>query len=83
MQRLQQKLVQKQILAPRQILLAKLLQLNIVNLEQKIINELETNPVLEEIRNDDNISLSSEEVDNDSLDISFEADSPEPTTLFQ
>ena len=37
MQRLQQKLSQKQILAPRQILLAKLLQLNIVNLEQKNI----------------------------------------------
>jgi DNA-directed RNA polymerase specialized sigma54-like protein len=46
MQRLQQKLAQKQVLAPRQIMLAKLLQLNIVNLEQKIINELETNPVL-------------------------------------
>lgn len=83
MQRLQQKLVQKQVLAPRQILLAKLLQLNIVNLEQKIINELETNPVLEEIRNDDDISLSSEDTDNDSLDISFEADSPEPPALFQ
>lgn len=83
MQRLQQKLTQKQILAPRQIMLAKLLQLNIVNLEQKIINELETNPVLEEFRNDDNISLSEEEVDNDALDISFEADSPEPPALFQ
>ena len=83
MQRLQQKLTQKQILAPRQIMLAKLLQLNIVNLEQKILNELETNPVLEEIGNDDNVSLTTEETDNDSLDISFEADSPEPTTLFQ
>jgi len=82
MQRLQQKLAQKQVLAPRQIMLAKLLQLNIVNLEQKIINELETNPVLEEIRNDDTISLS-DETDNDEMDISFEADSPEPTTLFQ
>ncbi len=83
MQRLQQKLTQKQILAPRQIMLAKLLQLNIVNLEQKILNELETNPVLEEIGNEDNVSPATEETDNDSLDISFEADSPEPTTLFQ
>jgi len=83
MQRLQQKLAQKQVLAPRQILLAKLLQLNIVNLEQKIINELETNPVLEEIRRDDDLIPSKEETDNDPLDISFEADSPEPTSLFQ
>ena len=63
MQRLQQKLSQKQILAPRQILLAKLLQLNIVNLEQKIINELETNPVLEEISRDDELLTQKDETD--------------------
>jgi RNA polymerase sigma-54 factor len=83
MQRLQQKLAQKQVLAPRQILLAKLLQLNIVNLEQKIINELETNPVLEEVRRDDDLLPTKEEDDNDPLDISFEADSPEPSSLFE
>jgi len=83
MQRLQQKLVQKQILAPRQILLAKLLQLNIVNLEQKILNELETNPILEEVQPVDDIPLSSDESDKDTMDVSFEADEPEPRTLFQ
>ena len=83
MQRLQQKLVQKQILAPRQILLAKLLQLNIVNLEQKILNELETNPVLEEIQREDEPSISTDDADSEALDISFEADAPEPRTLFQ
>ena len=83
MQRLQQKLSQKQILAPRQILLAKLLQLNIVNLEQKIINELETNPVLDEIRRDDDDPILAEESNKDTLDVSFESDSPEPMTLFQ
>lgn len=83
MQRLQQRLSQKQILAPRQILLAKLLQLNIVNLEQKIINELETNPVLDEISRDDELLTQKEETDSDPLDVSFESDSPEPTTLFQ
>ena len=83
MQRLQQKLVQKQILAPRQILLAKLLQLNIVNLEQKIINELETNPVLDEIRRDDDEPVIAEDPNKNSLDPSFESDSPEPRTLFQ
>jgi RNA polymerase sigma-54 factor len=83
MQRLQQKLVQKQILAPRQILLAKLLQLNIVNLEQKILNELETNPVLEEIQREDDQPISTDEANSEALDISFEADAPEPRTLLQ
>ena len=83
MQRLQQKLVQKQILAPRQILLAKLLQLNIVNLEQKIINELETNPVLEEIQREDDTPISSDDSDRDTMDVSFDADEHEPRSLFQ
>jgi len=83
MQRLQQKLSQKQILAPRQILLAKLLQLNIVNLEQKILNELETNPILEEIQREDETPISSDESDRDTLDVSFDADEIEPRSLFQ
>ncbi|MEE8341253.1 MAG: RNA polymerase factor sigma-54 [Candidatus Neomarinimicrobiota bacterium] len=83
MLRLQQRLAQKQILAPRQILMAKLLQLNIVNLEQKILNELETNPVLEEIQREDDISASAEDVDSETMDISFESDAPEPRTLLQ
>lgn len=48
MPRLEQKLVQKQTLTPQQILQASLLQLNTINLEEKILEELETNPVLEE-----------------------------------
>ena len=83
MQRLQQNLSQKQILAPRQILLAKLLQLNIVNLEQKILNELETNPILEEIQQEDDTPISSDESDRDTLDVSFDADEIEPRSLFQ
>ncbi|NQV36524.1 MAG: RNA polymerase factor sigma-54 [Candidatus Marinimicrobia bacterium] len=46
--RLEQILSQKQILAPQQILQASLLQLNTINLEQKILDELESNPVLEQ-----------------------------------
>ena len=38
---------QKQKLAPKQVLNAMLLQLNIVNLEQTILKELEQNPTLE------------------------------------
>ena len=41
MPRLSQKLEQKQKLAPRQVLQARLLQLNTLNLEQAILKELE------------------------------------------
>ena len=44
MPRLEQRLVQKQILAPQQILHATLLQLNSINLEDRILEELENNP---------------------------------------
>ena len=48
MPRLSQKLEQKQKLAPRQVLQARLLQLNTLNLEQAILKELELNPILEQ-----------------------------------
>ena len=41
MPRLSQTLTQKQKLAPRQVLQARLLQLNTINLEQAILKELE------------------------------------------
>ena len=44
---LRQLQTQKQKLAPRQVLQARLLQLNTVNLEQAILSELEQNPLLE------------------------------------
>ena len=46
---LQQRQLQKQKLAPRQVLQARLLQLNTINLEQAIIKELEQNPTLEQL----------------------------------
>ena len=53
MPRLSQKLEQKQKLAPRQVLQARLLQLNTINLEQTILKELEQNPILEQIEPED------------------------------
>ena len=44
---------QKQKLAPRQVLQARLLQLNTVNLEQTILKELEQNPILEQTATED------------------------------
>ena len=53
MPRLSQKLEQKQKLAPRQVLQARLLQLNTLNLEQAILKELELNPILEQVESED------------------------------
>ena len=46
---LHQRLSQQQKLSPQQIQYQKLLQLNTMALEQRIKNELEINPVLEEV----------------------------------
>lgn len=62
-QRLQQKLLQK--LSPQQIQLMKLLQLPTIALEQRIKQEIEENPALEE---------TSEELENTELDNELNAD---------
>jgi RNA polymerase sigma-54 factor len=63
---LSQKLSQQQKLSPQQIQYQKLLQLNTMALEQRIKTELELNPILEEIQ-DQEIELS-QETDDDSKD---------------
>ena len=62
---------QKQKLAPRQVLQAKLLQLNTVNLEQEIIFELENNPVLEQVEEKPDSEIDDEQIIND-IDVSVE-----------
>ena len=64
---------QKQKLAPRQVLQAKLLQLNTVNLEQEIIFELENNPVLEQVEVEEkpDSEIDDEQIIND-IDVSVE-----------
>ncbi len=56
---LSQKLSQQQKLSPQQIQYQKLLQLNTMALEQRIKTELEINPILEEVM-DEEIELSQE-----------------------
>ena len=73
---------QKQRLAPKQIIQAKLLQLNTLNLEQAIIKELEENPLLEQVDLDD---LSMEAVPDESdkeIDVSSEDMFSDETTYF-
>ena len=64
---------QKQKLAPRQILQARLLQLNSINLEQAIIEELEQNPLLEQLEaQDDHVDEKNDETPIDDIDVSME-----------
>jgi len=64
---------QKQKLAPRQVLQARLLQLNTLNLEQAIIEELEQNPLLEQVEPDDvKANEENDETPIDNIDVSME-----------
>ena len=61
---LSQKLSQQQKLSPQQIQYQKLLQLNTMALEQRIKTELELNPILEEVI-DENMEITQEKDDRD------------------
>ncbi len=68
---LHQRLSQQQKLSPQQIQYQKLLQLNTLALEQRIKNELEINPVLEEVMEGE-MELNQEKEKDDSADDEFE-----------
>jgi len=65
---------QKQKLAPRQVLQARLLQLNTMNLEQAIIEELEKNPLLEQVDPEDfqDNEDTADETSMEDIDVSVE-----------
>jgi RNA polymerase sigma-54 factor len=69
-QNLQQKLLQK--LSPQQIQLMKLLQVPTVELEQRIKEEMEVNPALEEGREDDEVEDEYEEEEDDREEEEFD-----------
>ena len=77
-QRLQQKLLQK--LSPQQILLMKLLQIPSINLEQRIKQEIEENPVLEDLSDptesdyDENQNQEGKESEEDADEVPTEDD---------
>lgn len=80
MQKLTQKLEQKQVLQPRQILQAAILQLNIANLEERILDELETNPALEQVEADNEADTE----ENEETDMDWELeDEYEPPDTFE
>lgn len=75
----QQKLSLSQKLSPQQIQYQKLLQLNVMSLEQRIKEEMEMNPLIEdELLNNEELTLEQESEDpidfDDDLDAKAEAD---------
>ncbi len=79
---LKQTQLQKQKLAPKQIIQAKILQLNTLNLEQAIINELEKNPMLEELDVEDIQAQDQVEESVKDIDVSSEDLFSDETTYF-
>ena len=61
MSRLVQIQEQKQKLSPQQVVFTTLLELNVNDLEKKIVKELEENPVLELVDIDSNQDLENED----------------------
>ena len=82
MLKFEQKLSQKQVLSPQQILQARLLQLSTIKLEEKILNELEENPVLEQVESTNDKEQDLDEGVDDSLDLSSDDDAYEPVNFF-
>ena len=75
MSKISQRLEQKLKLSPRQILEANIVQLNYQNLEKKIVEELESNPILEiEDEVDENVE---QEENEDNFDLEELESNPE------
>lgn len=74
--------IQKQKLAPKQLLQARILQLNTVNLEQTILKELEQNPVLEQVEPDIPSEIEKDETPVNDIDVSSEDMYSDETTYY-
>ena len=76
---LNQKQSQRQSFSPQQVIQASILQLNISALEDKIIEEIESNPILEQsIANEDEESV----VEQEGLDFEEDPDEYEPANIY-
>jgi len=78
-QSLQLRLLQK--LSPQQIQLMKLLQLPTLALEQRIKEEIEENPALEEGKEDDDLDFDEPEIETEEVDIAEEERPEDNITL--
>lgn len=82
MPHLRQSLQLKQTLSPQQVLQASLLQLNALNLEQKILDELEQNPLLEQVEPQTEEVLEKEADPERELDYEEDPDEYEPANIY-
>ena len=79
MSKLKQKQSQRQFLSPQQVIQASILQLNVSALETKILDELESNPVLDQsLDNEDEESLSEPQ----EVDYEDDPDEYEPSNIY-
>ena len=74
---IQQRLVQKQIQSPQQVLLSSLLQLPLLKFEQQIKLELEANPLLETLEEMEMEQEESQEEDRESSTLDDDEDEEE------
>jgi DNA-directed RNA polymerase specialized sigma54-like protein len=79
MTRLKQKQSQRQSLSPQQVIQANILQLNVSSLETKILDELESNPVLDQsLDNEEEESLDEQQ----EVDYEDDPDEYEPSNIY-
>ena len=79
MPRLKQKQSQRQSLSPQQVIQANILQLNVSSLETKILDELESNPILDQtLENEDEESLDEQQ----EVDFEDDPDEYEPSNIY-
>lgn len=69
----------KQGLSPQQIVQATILQMNITNLEERVWSELESNPVLEQLEQADEVSTPDSESE---VDFEEDPDEYEPANIY-
>lgn len=82
MPQLRQSLQLRQTLSPQQVLQASLLQLNALNLEQKILDELEQNPLLEQVEPQTEEAVEKEAEQERELDFEEDPDEYEPANIY-
>ena len=81
MAKLKQSQSQKQALSPSQVLSASILQLNMTSLEQKILDELEKNPILDQ--NEPEVENDSQTEADESVDFDEDPNEYEPANIYE
>ena len=81
MSKLKQNQSLRQSLSPQQVIQANILQLNVSYLEEKILDELESNPVLEQAESDE-IPLIDNDQRDEQVDFEEDPDEYEPSNIY-